>query len=157
MELLSFFRDQACLNEYSDRDIPVIPLMLSSPEGMKVYAKVNFRCRDIGLFLTETSSNADWQYPIDEPNQTSLINLQQMNNEDYPDSGLLLVREDNSREWFSSSSGSSIGNKLFLSAAGENIEADTVIIFYLLFVPNPAVSANKRLFAGITSHGTLVD
>jgi hypothetical protein len=157
MQLLSFFKDAGCSNEYSDRDIPLIPTMLSSVEGMKVYAKVNFRCKDIGLFLTETSSNADWQYPIDEPNQTSLINLQQMNNEDYPDSGLLLVKEDNSREWFSSSNGSSIGSKLYLSLPGDIIEEDVVINFDLMFIPNATVSANKRLFAGITSHGTLVD
>jgi hypothetical protein len=157
MQLLSFFSDQDCLNEYSDRDIPSIPAMLTSPEGMEIFAKVNFKCKDIGLFLTETSSNADWRYPIDEPNQTSLINLQQMNNEENSDKGLYLRKEDNSIEWFNSTNGSTIGNKLFLSEPDVIVEEGDVIKFYLHFVPNPTVSANKRLFAGITSHGTLVD
>ena len=157
MQLLSFFYDQACRIEYSDKHIPEIPELLNSVEGMKVYAKVNFRCKDIGLFLTETSSNSDWRYPIDVPNQTSLINLQQMNNEAYPELGLSLIKEDSSEEWFNSRNGSTIGNRIFLTDPDDTIEEGDVLSFYLKFYPNPSVSANKRLFAGITSYGILVD
>ena len=157
MQLLSFFSDAACTVEFSDRHIPDIPEQLNSEDGMKVYARVNFRAKDIGLFLTESTSNSDWRYPIEVSNQTSLINLQAMNNETSPTLGLSLTKTDGSILYFNSTAGANISNRLILTEPDVILEEGSPISFVLKFKANENVSANKRLFAGITSYGVLVN
>ena len=158
MQLLSFYKTVNLTDEYSDRDMPTIANSLRDNGELEIVAKVNFKSKDIGLILTETSSNSEWKYPIDYSNETSVINIRAMNNENNPEKGLA-VRLSETTDWkfFSSETGARFSNKILLTAAGVEMNAGDQIAFSIKFVPNTEVASDKRLFCAISSHGVLVD
>ena len=158
MQLLSFYKNETLVEEYSDRDIPTIGNALVAAGELKVVAKVNFKSKDIGLILTETSSNSEWKYPMDYSNETSVINIRAMNNEANPEKGLA-IRLAGTANWkfFNSETGARFSNKVLLTEAGAEINTGQLITFFIKFVPNTETASNKRLFCAISSHGVLVD
>ena len=158
MNLLSFYKDEGLTEEFSDKHMPEIALTLAAGNMVGVYARLNYKCKDIGLFLTESSSNSEWRYPIDFSNQTSVINLKSMNSEENPTKGLYIMRlGDASATFFNHNTGSSYSNRILLSTTDEIYEEGYVFLFTIGFVANENLAKNKRLFCGISSYGVLVE
>lgn len=158
MDLLSFYRDEALTEEFSDKHMPEIGISLAAGNTIDIYARLNYKCKDVGLFLTETSSNSEWAYPIDFNNQTSVINLKSMNNDENPDKGLyVMIAGYASTIFFNHNNGSKYSNRIILTSSDTIYPNGYVFLFKVGFVPNENLAQNKRLFCGISSYGVLVE
>jgi hypothetical protein len=155
MNVLSFFHNNALNNEYSDRDMPNLSEMLNTPAGVPVCARVNVKCKNIGLYLTESSSTSDYRFPIELSRYSSLADIQSMNTAATPDEGLSITLGGD-KFYFNNDSGSAYSNRIIIGPDNDGYEEGALIEFSIQFAPSDTIAIFKRLFIGIEAGADLM-
>ena len=155
MNVLSFFHDNTLNNEYSDRDMPDLSEVLNTAPGVSVCARVNVKCKNIGLYLTESSSAMDYRFPIELSRYSSLADIQSMNTTATPDEGLSITL-DGIKFYFNNDNGSTYSNRIIIGPNNDGYEEGTLIEFSIQFDPSHTIATFKRLFVGIEAGADLM-
>ena len=163
MNFISLYKDSSLVEEYEDRDMPEIAGILARGENLDVYIKFNFPTKNLGLYLTQTSSNADFRYPIDIGNASSRIHLLNMNTLENPSDGLSVCRVidvfgevETQFKFFNNENGSTSDNRIILGVENYKYNAGESMHLRFKFKASSTVAPNKRLFIGVESFGELV-
>ena len=147
--LISFFKDGNLQEELSDKDIPELSTLLNG-EGINLFLRVNYECKNLGLYIIESTSTSDFRYPQELSLQSSKINILQIGSKGT--GGLKVINLfDNNEKVFSLEEGSDFDNRILVTTQDQVIEVNTILKINLSFESDETISGGKRLFFAIES------
>lgn len=144
-------------DEYGDFDLPEIATSLKQGE-LQISCRVISPCKNLGLYLTESSSLGRYKFQGDISSGRSLLDF---NRDDESEAGLKIksswsrdvdgntIFEELPYKFFKVDQGSDYSNKIIIGPADTDLEEGFLITLTLSFEPSSTISVNKRIFVGI--------
>ena len=144
-------------DEYGDFDLPEIATSLKEGE-LTISCKVISPCKNLGLYLTESSSLGRYKFQGDISSGRSLLDF---NRDEESEAGLKvksswnrnvdggIVQEESPYKFFKIDQGSDYSNKIIIGPADTDLEEDFLITLTLSFGRSSTISVDKRIFVGI--------
>ena len=155
---LRFLKDDG--TDYSDRDLPGIATALLNGEELTINCTVVQKCKNLGLYLTESSSLGDYRFQPDISRNN--LDLLAFESDNEPDSGLSVSSTWNEtndanevipgeRDYtiFSVSAGADYTNRILVGPENYEMAVGYSISIKLKFKPSELVLKDKRIFIGI--------
>jgi hypothetical protein len=144
-------------DEYGDFDLPEIATSLKEGD-LTISCKVITPCKNLGLYLTESSSLGRYRFQGDISSGRSLLAF---NRDEEPEAGLKIksswtmsvsgntVQEELPYKFFTIDQGSNYNNKIIIGPADTVLEEGFLITLTLSFGTSSTISVDKRIFVGI--------